>query len=302
MDYSERKMRGAAAEDNTGSASGVSGNPEENRRSENAEFAAESRNGKGAGAADEYREPAGTGTMRDVSDAHGGSAKAAADDGPFSDDSAGDRNRLGDMTIAAYTAALSSASPVPGGGGTAACAAALGAALGAMVGYLTVGKKKYAAVEEEMKTAITNLERLEKEFLGMMDRDAEAFAPLAAAYGLPRGTEEEKQEREIIMEQCLRAAAEAPLEVMRTSAETVSILENVARDGSRMAISDAGVGASLVKTAMQSAALNVFINTKAMKDRDRAREINTETREILEEYGKRADAVYAMVYDSLTEQ
>ena len=113
-------------------------------------------------------------------------------------------------TCRAFTGLLASASPAPGGGGAAALTAALGTALGSMVGALTAGKKSYAPVEEEIKAAMTALEALRLQLLDMVQKDAEGFEPLAAAYKLPKET----PDREEILERATLRACQAPVEMM----------------------------------------------------------------------------------------
>ncbi|MBQ3271791.1 MAG: cyclodeaminase/cyclohydrolase family protein [Solobacterium sp.] len=198
-----------------------------------------------------------------------------------------------------FTAELGSASPVPGGGGAAAAAGALAVSLGRMVASLTTGKKKYAAYEEDMQRILNRCTQLQGEFILLADRDAECFAPLAAAYRLPKDTPEQAEHKQQVMEQCLREACTAPLDIMRAAVETVAILEELAEKGSRLALSDAAAGAVLARACLQAASLNVFINTKMMLDRTKAGEINTEAEAMLADGCGRADAVYKAVMNSL---
>ena len=124
---------------------------------------------------------------------------------------------------------LASKSPVPGGGGASAIGGALAAALGQMVANLTVGKKKYAAVEETMQEVLGKLQTCQADFLDLVDQDAKVFAPLAAAYALPTSTEEEKQEKARIMEERLLAASLVPLHMMEKAAEMLEFLEILGR-------------------------------------------------------------------------
>jgi formiminotetrahydrofolate cyclodeaminase len=199
------------------------------------------------------------------------------------------------MSIAEFVSLLGSKAPVPGGGGASALAGALGAALGSMVASLTIGKEKYAGVEDEMIALRTEAEYVQRELLDLICRDAEVFEPLSRAYGLPKTTDEEKQEKDRVMEAALGEACSAPLGIMRACARAIAFLEVFAVKGSRLAVSDAGAGAALCKAALSAASLNVFINTRAMKDRGRAEEINRETRILLEEYESRAEQVYTSV-------
>lgn len=135
------------------------------------------------------------------------------------------------MEIGSFVEALSSKAPIPGGGGASALAGALGSALGQMVGNLTIGKKKYAAVEEEIREKMEKLSRLSEEFLRLADRDEEVFKPLSEAYGLPKETPEEREYKDAVMEERLLAATMVPLEIMERSVQTMEILEVLARKG-----------------------------------------------------------------------
>lgn len=199
------------------------------------------------------------------------------------------------MNLEAYVSALGSKSPVPGGGGTAALAGALSAALGQMVGSLTVGKKKYAAVEEEMQRALAEAKALSESLLSLVDRDAEAFEPLSKAYGLPKDTEEEKAVREQIMETCLHDAAEVPFAILETLAKVTPLLSFFAANGSVLALSDAGCGAALAAGAARSALLNVLINTKSMTDRAHAEDLSFKAQKLCEEITDDADTIYGIV-------
>ena len=169
---------------------------------------------------------------------------------------------------------LSSSAPVPGGGGTSAAAGAYAAALGLMVGNLTTGKKKYADVEEEICESMKKLEQLRDKLTRLVDEDAKAFEPLSKAYGMPKETEEQKKLKEQVMETALREACRVPLEIMEVSIEVMELLQVLEEKGSRLAVSDAGVGILFAKTSLEGASLNVFINTRLMKDRQYAEELN----------------------------
>lgn len=204
-----------------------------------------------------------------------------------------------DMVVETFLNRLSSKSPTPGGGGAAALGGAQGAALGQMVINLTLGKKKYAAVEEEMKTLLGKLEALKTEFLCLADEDAKVFAPLAAAYGLPSGTEEEKAEKTRVLEGHLLTASMVPVHVMERALETLDIMEILAEKGSRMAVSDVGVGVQFVRTALTGAVMNVWINTKSMKNREKAEELNRYAAEMMGTGAAKADQVYRAVESAL---
>lgn len=196
-----------------------------------------------------------------------------------------------DKKINEFTEVLASKEPVPGGGGASALVGSIGMALGNMVGSLTTGKKKYADVEEEIQALMAEGESLRVELLSMMDKDAEAFAPLAKAYGIPK----DDPSREEIMEKALDVACQAPMDIMRTVCKALDVIEGFAEKGSALAISDAGVGAVCCKAALQGASLNVFINTKSMKDREKAEALEAEANDMLDKYCRLADEIYETV-------
>ena len=200
-----------------------------------------------------------------------------------------------EKTVAVFTEDLASPMPTPGGGGAAALMGAIGVALGDMVGELTVGKKKYAAVEDEVKALMVEAQELRMEFLRLIDADAEVFQPLAKAYSIPK----DEPGRDEIMEEALKLACSVPMDIMRASARALDLIYEFAEKGSLLAISDAGCGATSCKAAMKAASLNVFINTKAMKDRDYAEALNTEAEGLLEEYEQKADEIFKGVYQRL---
>lgn len=190
---------------------------------------------------------------------------------------------------------LAGKDPVPGGGGASALVGALGTALGNMVGSLTVGKKKYADVEEDIRRLKTEADALQQELLELVDKDAEVFEPLARAYGMPKETEDQQTEKDRVMEDALKLACSVPLEIMKKSGRAIELQQEFAEKGSTLALSDAGVGAIFCKAALQGASLNVFINTGLMKDRDYADQTNREAEEMLEHYVKLADQVHQLV-------
>ena len=192
-----------------------------------------------------------------------------------------DTDSIKNLSLENFSTALAGSDPVPGGGGVSAYAAALGAALGSMVCVLTTGKKKYADTQEELDEIIPKLEKLRKRFLDGIREDAESFLPLAKAYSMPEDTPEEKVRKTEAMEELLLKAAETPLSLMCDISETLVLLERLAEIGSRLAISDVGVGAAMCRAAVESASLNVYINTKYMKDEKKAAELNDEANELV---------------------
>ena len=198
-----------------------------------------------------------------------------------------------------FVAVLATKAPVPGGGGASALVGALGTALGNMVGSLTVGKKKYAEVEEEIKALQAKSDQLQGELLHLIERDAEVFEPLSKAYGLPKNTEEEKAEKARIMEAALKEACSVPMEIMEKCCEAIDVIEIFAKKGSVIAISDAGVGAAFLKAALEGASLNVFINTKSMADREYAEALNAKADQMLAVYTKKAAEIFESVKERL---
>lgn len=198
-----------------------------------------------------------------------------------------------------YLELLSSKAPVPGGGGASALAGALGDSLGQMVVHLTLGKKRYAQAEQDMLNYERELKRLQQEFLMLADKDAEVFVPLAECYRLPSSTEEEKAYKEKVMEERLVQASYVPLEIMEKAAEMLGILKELAEKGSVMAVSDVGVGVQFARTAILGAVMNVYINTRSMKDRKRAEELNREAKRLTKEGTDAADRIYEKIVKQL---
>ncbi len=194
---------------------------------------------------------------------------------------------------------LATKAPVPGGGGASALVGAIGTALGNMVGSLTVGKKKYAEVEEDIIALKAKADVLQKDFLKLVEEDARVFEPLSKAYGMPKDTEEEKAEKARVMEIVLKDACSVPMEIMRKCCEAIDIIEEFAAKGSVIALSDAGVGAAFCKAALLGASLNVFINTKSMTNREYAESLNVEANEMIAKYSAKADAVFNSVNERL---
>ena len=204
-----------------------------------------------------------------------------------------------EMKTTEFLEELSSKAPVPGGGGASAAVGAFGAALGMMVANLTVGKKKYAAVEEEILAALEELGKLRDRLVALTDRDAQAFEPLSRAYGLPKNTEEEKAAREKVMESALYDASVVPLEIMETVLASMDLLEVLGEKGSRLALSDVGVGILFAQAALEGASLNVFINTRLMKDRGRAEELNGRADRMIAEGRGKKERIYSQVLQSV---
>ncbi len=199
------------------------------------------------------------------------------------------------LTIEEFADKLSGSEPVPGGGGASALMGAVGAALGSMVGSLTVGKKKYVDVEEDMLSLNERARELCGRLQELMDEDAKAFYPLYKAYGMPKDTPEQAAEKERVMESALVAAAEVPLKIMRLCADGIELQSEYAKKGSAIAVSDAGVGAAALKAGLLGASLNVFINTKSMKNAEKAAAINADAQALTDKYAPMADEIFDSV-------
>ena len=169
-----------------------------------------------------------------------------------------------------------------------------------MVGNLTVGKKKYADVEERMQAELVELEGTRGHLLALIDEDARAFEPLAAAYGMPKGSDEERAAQSAALQAALVDACEVPLEIMATSVQVIESCVFMARHGSVLALSDAGAAAVLAKAALQAASLNVVINIGSMDDAERAEGYRNQMEDLLAAGCAMADEVYADVVKRLS--
>lgn len=172
------------------------------------------------------------------------------------------------QTIKMFLDDLASSSPAPGGGSVAALSGALGAALTSMVCNLTVGKKKYADVEPDMKKILVQSEELRNTFTALVEKDTVAFGKVMEAYGLPRETEPQKALRGAAIREATKEATLVPLEVMKHCIDALALAQEAASRGNANSISDAGVSALMLHAACESAALNVRINLNSIDDSD----------------------------------
>ena len=199
-----------------------------------------------------------------------------------------------DMTLETcrkFVEVLASDAPAPGGGGAAALVGAVGTALGNMVGSLTVGKKKYADVQDEIIALKARCDALQKELLDQVEADDKGFVPLAKAYGIPK----DDPNRPEILENATVTACKVPMHIMELCCQALDCVAVFAEKGSRLAVSDAGCAAVLCKAAMQAASLNVFINTKSLKNREVASELNRQANVMLNKYCGVADDIFEEV-------
>ena len=160
---------------------------------------------------------------------------------------------------------------------------------------LTVGKKRYADVEEEILEVRENLSMLRDRLIKLTDKDAEAFEPLSRAYKLPKDTPEEQDIKEKVMEEALYEASIVPMQIMETIYQVIQYLEVLGKKGSRMAVSDVGVGILFARSALEGASLNVFINTKSMKNREVAEDLNRKADQMIQEARKLEEMIYSDV-------
>ena len=206
--------------------------------------------------------------------------------------------KLTNLSCTAFAEVLASKAPVPGGGGAAALAGALGVALCSMVGNFTTGKKKYAAYEEDVQRMLAEGEILRARLLELVEADAAAFEPLSRAYAIPK----EDPTRDAVLEEAALNACKAPMEMVSCCGEALLLLEEMLEKGSRLLLSDVGCGALLCKAAMESAAMNVFVNTGSLQDRAVAVQMERQVDETLEKYLPMAERIAASVTATLRKE
>ena len=192
-----------------------------------------------------------------------------------------------DKSCADFAAVLASKAPVPGGGGAAALVGALGTALCSMVGNLTVGRKKYAQYEADVKRMLEKGAAVQERLLDLVDKDAEAFEPLSKAYSIPK----DDPKHDETLEAATKFACEAPVEMMKACCEAIELLEEMLEKGSVTLVSDVGCGALCCAAALESASMNIFVNTKTLLDREAAAKLDDQADAMLREYLPRARKV-----------
>jgi formiminotetrahydrofolate cyclodeaminase len=194
---------------------------------------------------------------------------------------------------------LASGKPTPGGGSAAAISGAMGAALVSMVCNVTIGKKGYDGVEAEMRAVLAASESVRRRLTAMVADDIAAFDSIMAAYKLPKASDAEKAQRAAAIQTGLRRATETPLECARACAEVIALARRASEHGYLNVISDGGVGVLAGYTGLRSAALNVYINTPALKDREFAERAVAELGKLLEFCAAESEAVYQLVRNKL---
>jgi len=177
--------------------------------------------------------------------------------------------RLGGMTVDGFLEVLSSAAPTPGGGAAGAIAGAVGAALIAMAGRLTVGKKGFEEIDERMRGLVERADEARAIFLDLADRDAHAFDGVMVAFKMPKETDEEKAARSAAIQAGHEAAASVPLEIARTAVALMALAEDATAMGNPHVASDGVSGSAQLYCATLCAIANVEINAVALKDHER---------------------------------
>ena len=203
---------------------------------------------------------------------------------------------MNDLTINEFLEKLSGDAPIPGGGGASALIGGLSAALCSMVASLTTGKKKYAEFQCDIERILKETSVIINNMQSLINKDAEVFEPLSKAYGIPK----DDPTRNEVLEQALRLACSAPMEILLEACKIVPILEELTIKGSKIALSDVGVAATMCQSAIQGGVLNVYINTKLMKDRAFAQKTDEQAKKICMEYIPRCEKVYKFVEEHLT--
>ncbi len=199
------------------------------------------------------------------------------------------------VEIKGFFEELSSGSPTPGGGGASAMIGMVCGALCSMVGNLTSGKKKYAEYQEEIEGILEQAQEATDRLYQLIDEDALAFAPLAKAYGIPK----DQADREEIMEAALVVAAQVPMEIVEEAYKLIPMMEQLVDKGSRLAISDVAVAAAACEGALKGAVMNVYINTKLMKNREVATEMNEKAQSLVADGITRCQLVYGKITEQL---
>jgi formiminotetrahydrofolate cyclodeaminase len=206
---------------------------------------------------------------------------------------------LRSKTVGEFLDELASSSPAPGGGSVAAFSGALGTALVSMVCRLTIGKKKYAGVRQEMETTLKKSEELRASFSDLIEKDTEAFNGVMRAFALPKESEEAKRERDAAIEEATKKATLLPLAVMELCLAALPLTKIVAEKGNVNSVSDAGVAALMLRSACSGAALNVWINLAQLQDNSFIEETRGKSTKILREAEKLSDEVLALTKSRL---
>ncbi|MHB0740502.1 cyclodeaminase/cyclohydrolase family protein [Peptostreptococcus stomatis] len=204
-----------------------------------------------------------------------------------------------DFSLEEFAQDLGSKKSMPGGGSVAAYALNLANGLASMVANFTSGKKKYAAYQADIEKILEKCQAFHRESMDMVDRDAEAFLPLAAVYKMPSDTDEEMEAKYAQMQVCLIRATSVPLDLLRLSKKVLDLHEDLLEKGSIMLLSDVGVGVAMLRSAALSARINVMINIKDIDDQAYVTRTSEEVEDLVADIVKRSDYIYDEVFRRL---
>ncbi len=204
-----------------------------------------------------------------------------------------------DTSVWAFLDALASGAPTPGGGGAAAVAGAMGAALISMVCNLTIGRQRYADVQDEMHALLDRSETLRAELQQLAEEDVDAFKRLSAAYKLPRVTEADIAIRRDAIQVALRQATDVPIRIAHAAAAIIPLCPPVAERGNQAAVSDVGVAVSLSHAAVQSALLNVDINLRTLEDAIYVQHVRADIERLTGGLSEEAERITRLVREKL---
>jgi formiminotetrahydrofolate cyclodeaminase len=207
--------------------------------------------------------------------------------------------KLTDKPVTNFLDELASNAPAPGGGSVAALSGALGAALISMVCNLTVGKKGYEDVQDDIDDLLTQSEALRKELADLLEADVAAYTGYSVAAKMARSTDEEKAERAQAMQAALKDATDVPLRIAEAAVKVMDLCMPAAEKGNKWAVSDAGVAVLMAEASLRSAALNVLINLGSLKDQEFVAEKRAKLESLLKGKGPMRDEIYDCVVSKL---
>ena len=207
--------------------------------------------------------------------------------------------KLTDKPITNFLDELASNAPAPGGGSVASLGGALGAALVSMVCNLTLGKKGYEDVQDDIEDLLAQSEALRAELTDLLEADVAAYNGYSLAAKMPRGTDEEKAERSRVMQEALKVATDVPLQIAEAAVKVMDLCMPAAEKGNKWAVSDAGVAVLMAEAALRSAALNVLINLGSLKDDEFVADRRARLESLLAGKGAKRDEIYEYVVSKL---
>ncbi|WP_101772428.1 cyclodeaminase/cyclohydrolase family protein [Peptostreptococcus faecalis] len=204
-----------------------------------------------------------------------------------------------DCSMSEFSNDLGAKKTMPGGGSAAAYVATLANSLASMVANFTVGKKKYAQFDDDIKEILEKAENLNDKVIDLVDEDIRQFLPLADAYKMPSTTENEKKEKELELQRCLKNAAKVPMDLLKICNEILYLHEELLEKGSKMLISDVGVGVQFLRASALSAKLNILINLNSINDEDFKNKYKVEMDSLVESVVNKCDFIYEEVLKQL---